>query len=1190
MRGPPALRGLAAVVVVLALTGGIGLIPGTPIASWWDHAPGSRNGTPITRGSPASAVHFAGPPDSAVASPSLAIGRCAILQSRFGAVFNGPAPPPTLAPPLSGCSPGNDEAGLGLLSNASASGARVSLTLQLPSAAGGAAGGMLAYEVRMWVSGVPCSMGGASLLSIDLIPPFGGTGSASSSNWSVWAPVYDLVPAGGCDPRCENSTALFNLPGTGRAFCEEDAVARGPEAGPLAEGSVLPGDRVNLTLVGASGGTGGLSVYLNDSTTSGLNLSWGYPNTTTISRLPIEPLVNVSDAGSAVRWASGPALSLAAVLCPFSTPSSGVGPGNACNSYNGPSVNASVFPRLSSVDSWNSSVSAYADPYPDVEMYSSSGACSGSVGVVPCSHFSTVGGTGTYPHWSLSDGIGHGGWQFGGPGPASLRDLGAGFEFNSTGAVSSPVADIGIGSLTNRSTPVMLTVNARIASPVGIGPVQLSVYFCTVSPTSPALVTVLGGKDVGATNTSADGNFSARVSFNHPETGSAYYWLSASTSAGGTMRAGPYRAPITGGGNTCTDGAPPTPDLTAANVTAVGGGYLLNFTENDSAVANYTLWITPDFAPYVPFSRSLTTLGPTPVLFHGDGHAYNLSMTATDVAGLTSTASVRFTAPTVPTSLSLTASTPSASDLWVGADTTAVNLTALGGAAPYTFHLDYGDGTTLTATNGVSWENLTHDFGGFDGVAMVRVSVTDADGLAAVAAPLGISILAGPLAPVQSLSAGAFEVRLSWAAPASPASPVTGYTVFYTNRSTEAPIVAGLWPSNDSAVGGFLWNTTATSLEIPNVVTGAPVYAVVVARDALGIGTLPAGWLQTPSATPLNLTASPISVTPTGGPAPLTIQVSDTITLGTNGTLVEGLYSFGSVGSVPANLTSNLTGPVAIWWLNASWTFPDTGSEIIVLHASDPFSDTVIPITSVYVGPAATPSAVARVTSGTPLVDQPVQFDGIAGGGTGVFTFNWSFGDGGTGTGAMPSHVYTSAGNYTALLEVTDSGDGLTTQTPVNLTVFANPSVFIEASALGASGQSYRFTAIEMGGVGGLSYSWTFGDGTTDNGASVNHTYGTPGQYNVSVTVTDSLRHSAVAGIVIVAPAGSSTVSPSAPALTGTELAAYALLGALAVVLFIGLLYYWSKSREPPEGPEPPDRFPIERVRARPPPDPPDPS
>jgi PKD repeat protein len=82
--------------------------------------------------------------------------------------------------------------------------------------------------------------------------------------------------------------------------------------------------------------------------------------------------------------------------------------------------------------------------------------------------------------------------------------------------------------------------------------------------------------------------------------------------------------------------------------------------------------------------------------------------------------------------------------------------------------------------------------------------------------------------------------------------------------------------------------------------------------------------------------------------------------------------------------------------------------------------------------PTSGPAPLAVAFSGTGSSDP----DGDA------LTYAWSFGDGATGTGVTASHTYSSAGNYTAALTVSD-GRGGTSSASVAITVLAAASPLV---------------------------------------------------------------------------------------------------------------------------------------------------
>jgi PKD repeat protein len=88
------------------------------------------------------------------------------------------------------------------------------------------------------------------------------------------------------------------------------------------------------------------------------------------------------------------------------------------------------------------------------------------------------------------------------------------------------------------------------------------------------------------------------------------------------------------------------------------------------------------------------------------------------------------------------------------------------------------------------------------------------------------------------------------------------------------------------------------------------------------------------------------------------------------------------------------------------------------------------------------PTAVISATPTTGTAPLTVNFSGA--GSTdpdgGIASWAWTFGDGTTGSGATLSHVYASAGTYTAQLQVTDVG-GLTATKAVTITVGTPPVV-----------------------------------------------------------------------------------------------------------------------------------------------------
>ncbi len=125
-------------------------------------------------------------------------------------------------------------------------------------------------------------------------------------------------------------------------------------------------------------------------------------------------------------------------------------------------------------------------------------------------------------------------------------------------------------------------------------------------------------------------------------------------------------------------------------------------------------------------------------------------------------------------------------------------------------------------------------------------------------------------------------------------------------------------------------------------------------------------------------------------------------------------------------------------------------------------------------------------------------------------TYAWDFGDGSSGTGENPSHTYAAAGSYYACLTVTTNDPSGATLCSANWC----DSVHVQAPppppAPHCNAHFFYFSLDTTANVvfAGMrnwpnaQYSWDLGDGSTDTGRVVHHSYSANGVYNVCMTVS----------------------------------------------------------------------------------------
>jgi len=152
-----------------------------------------------------------------------------------------------------------------------------------------------------------------------------------------------------------------------------------------------------------------------------------------------------------------------------------------------------------------------------------------------------------------------------------------------------------------------------------------------------------------------------------------------------------------------------------------------------------------------------------------------------------------------------------------------------------------------------------------------------------------------------------------------------------------------------------------------------------------------------------------------------------------------------------------------------------------------------------------------------------------------IVSFAWTFGDGTSGSGAAPTHVYAAGGNYTATVTATDDGGSsavatlaITVAIPaVAPSIIANP-----AGATVVEGQTATFAVIAQG-TAPLSYEWRR-NGTAIAGATAS-SYTTP----PATTADDGANYRCVvsnlAGSTSSAPATLTVVDGTAPIITQVQ-------------------------------------------------------
>jgi PKD repeat protein len=357
------------------------------------------------------------------------------------------------------------------------------------------------------------------------------------------------------------------------------------------------------------------------------------------------------------------------------------------------------------------------------------------------------------------------------------------------------------------------------------------------------------------------------------------------------------------------------------------------------------------------------------------------------------------------------------------------------------------------------------------------------------------------------------------------ASPAGGLAPFGTSLSTVAhggtPPYRYAWNFGDGTSGPGPNATNhvytapgiyATSVDITDS-AGTQLRAITSIMVHPSSGTLTVRGNSTPvnGTTPLQTT---LAASASGGTAPYayTWILGD----GTTGSGASVPHLYNQTGSYEAVVfAADAVGNGGFATVNVVVTAPVTGGGG---GGGDGGNDSV-PTGSSGIAAAASALTVRLLTSpagGAP----PLTVNTIASvqNGTGLGeTVSWSFGDGGSGTGQVTSHVFSTTGTYTVTATVTDSG-GNTGSASTTVTVGGASLAIVVNRTVGDSPFAVAAGATLTGGSGNWgAVNWTFGDGGSATGYLVSHAYGAnvSGTFTISAVATDSAGAKVNASVVV---------------------------------------------------------------------------
>ncbi|MCB0166911.1 MAG: PKD domain-containing protein [Anaerolineae bacterium] len=397
------------------------------------------------------------------------------------------------------------------------------------------------------------------------------------------------------------------------------------------------------------------------------------------------------------------------------------------------------------------------------------------------------------------------------------------------------------------------------------------------------------------------------------------------------------------------------------------------------------------------------------------------------------------------------------------------------------FNWTFGDGTT---TRG---QQVSHTFNR-EGLFNVVLTVVAENGLRS-SDNLSIRVdsdLGGGDAPVAKISA--------------PQESQWGQEIIFdgSGSTSKNQIVSWAWDFGDGS--------SANGPRVPHVYTRPATKSDLVAYNVRLTVTDQNGFENTATHLITLLDPPPSNEPPKASiSGPASAQVGQTITFDGSGS-----QSSNPIASYAWDFGDGNTANGA----QVNHTYSVNGDFTVTLTVTDNQGQAGSATKPIQINPQPAPDPLTAKISGPNQgqINQSLTFDAQSSTSAAPLTdIQWDFGDGNSDSGNLVvSHAYDAPGNYQVLLTlVNELGQSNTTAHPVaiNAPPPANtpPQPSIQADQTTAQvGDTVSFDASGTQAASPIvSFDWDFGDGNTGSGQLTNHTYTQPGDYTVTLNVTD---------------------------------------------------------------------------------------